>query len=165
MMVRFFVLLVITLPLGNAFAGAWVYYDVREPKQQFLLERDPDRSAWLDRVGEAKFCKEKAVYQCFNAENFKFAVPRRFTGEQTGWDFDGVSYRVTGTTRRQILGRMYTAYFIEQDLDSHRFRFVFTKEMGLIAITTIGVSNMVLILGEKCGFAAPARCSKSGELR
>lgn len=145
----------------SATAGSWVYYDIREPRNQFVLETSPARSAWMDIAGNAEFCPRNDVYLCFRAGDFEFAVPRGFKGIEKEWAYNGISYKVSGTSRRPILGRLYLTYFIERDLGQHRLRFHFTREAGLIAITTVGESQgMLLILGGKCGYGAPARCSK-----
>lgn len=149
-----------SVPLA-ASARSWVYYDIREPKNQFVLESKPDRSAWLDMGGSAEFCGRDDPYLCFKAGDFQFAVPKGFSGKELEWTHDGVSYKVSGTTRRHILGRQYITYFIERELGQHRIRFLFTQEAGLIAITTVGATQgMVLILSEKCGYGAPSRCYK-----
>lgn len=145
-----------------ALARSWVYYDIREPKNQFVLENNPDRSAWLDIGGSAEFCGNDDPYLCFKAGDFQFAVPKRFGDKDAEWTYDNISYKVSGTSRRHILGKQYLTYFIERDLGQHRLRFLFTRETGLIAITTVGqAQGMVLILSEKCGFGAPLRCYKS----
>jgi hypothetical protein len=143
-------------------ASSWVYYDIREPRNQFMLEDSPPRSAWMDVVGSAHFCARDDSYLCFKAADFQFAVPTHFKGNETHWTYDGVSYEVSGTSRRYILGRRYLAYFIERELGPHKLRFLFTREAGLIAITTVGDSQgMILILAGKCGFGAPPLCYKS----
>ena len=146
----------------TASARSWVYYDIREPKNQFVLESKPDRSAWLDIGGSAEFCGGMDLYLCFKAGDFHFAVPKGFIGKETEWTHDGTYYKVSGTSRRYILGRQYLTYFIERDLGAHRLRFLFTRDAGLIGITTVGANQgMVLILSKKCGYGAPARCYKA----
>jgi len=143
-------------------ASSWVYYDIREPKNQFVLEDSPASSAWMDAAGSAEFCARTEPYQCFKAGNFEFAVPRGFHGKEKEWMYGGVLYKVSGTSRRFILGRRYFTYFIERDFGSHRLRFLFTREAGLIAITTIGqAQSMVLILSGKCGYGASPLCHRS----
>lgn len=155
-----FALLSICTP--RASARSWTYYDIREPRNQFVLERDPDRSAWMDSGENADFCGGNDQYLCFKSRDFQFAAPKGFKGKETEWTFDGIAYKVTGTTRRFILGRRYTTYFIERDLDSLRLRFLFTLESGLIGITTVGANQgMVLILSDKCGYGAPEHCYKA----
>jgi hypothetical protein len=138
---------------------SWSYYDIREPKNQFVLQSNPNRSAWLDVGGAAEFCGLDDAYQCFMAGDFQFAVPKGFSGKEEKWDYRGISYKVAGTSRRQILGQKYVVYFVERNLGSHRLRFLFTREVGLIAIATIGeAQGMLLLLSEKCGYGAPSRC-------
>lgn len=145
-----------------AVASSWVYYDIREPRNQFLLEDSPPRSAWMDVAGSAEFCARDDSYLCFKAADFQFAVPKDFKGNETRWTYDGVSYEVSGVSRRYILGRRYLAYFIERELGPHKLRFLFTREAGLIAITTVGGSQgMILILAGKCGYGAPPLYYKS----
>jgi len=146
----------------TALARSWVYYDVREPKNQFVLESNPDRSAWLDIGGSAEFCGGKDPYLCFRAGDFQFAVPKGFRGKEVEWTHEGTLYQVSGMSRRYILGQQYMVYFIERDLGQHRLRFLYSRETGLIAITTVGAAQgMVLMLSEKCGYGAPPRCYKS----
>lgn len=142
-----------------ASAQSWTYYDIRDPRNQFVLERKPDRSAWMDIGGSAEFCGGNDLLLCFKAGEFQFAVPKGFSGQQSEWTYDGISYKVSGANRRYILGQKYTTYSIERDLDSKRLRFLYSPESGLIAITTVGVNQgMLLILSEKCGYGAPAHC-------
>lgn len=143
-------------------ARSWIYYDIREPRNQFVLETNPNRSAWMDNGGSAEFCGRTDRYLCYKVEDFQFAVPKGFSGKEIEWSHSGITYKVAGTSRRYILGQKYTTYFIERDLDQHRLRFLFTLESGLIGITTVGANQgMVLILSEKCGYGAPARCYKA----
>ena len=104
-----------------------------------------------------------AVFQQpVKAEGLQFAVPKVFRGKETDWTYNGISYKVSGTSRRYILGRQYVTYFIESDQGPHRLRFLFTLEAGLIGITTVGANQgMVLILSEKCGYGSPAQCYKA----
>lgn len=154
----------ILLPICTLTASAhsWTYYDIREPKNQFVLENNPDRSAWMDSGDSAEFCGNDDPYMCFRAGDFQFAVPKGFRGKETEWNHGAITYKVTGATRRYILGRQYTTYFIERDLGEHRLRFLFTLESGLIGISTVGANQgMVLILSEKCGYGAPTHCYKA----
>lgn len=156
------VLMLLSVCTLNASARSWTYYDIREPRNQFVLESNPGRSAWMDSGDSAEFCGGNDLYICFKAGDFQFAVPKRFTGKETEWAHDGIIYKVTGTTRRNILGRRYTTYFIERDLGAHKLRFLFTLDSGLIGITTVGTNQgMVLILSEKCGYGAPEHCYKT----
>ena len=68
MRLMFLLVALLSLLLGplSAAARSWVYYDIREPKNQFVLESKPDRSAWLDIAGSAEFCGNNDLYQCFN---------------------------------------------------------------------------------------------------
>src|SRR5262245_25279684 len=108
----------------TALARSWLYYDIREPRNQFLLERNPDRSAWMDIGGSAEFCGGNDLYLCFKAGDFQFAVPKGFKGKETEWTYDGILYKVSGTSRRHILGRQYVTYFVERNFGSHRLRFL-----------------------------------------
>ncbi|WP_131798441.1 hypothetical protein [Acidovorax sp. GW101-3H11] len=149
-----------------ACAEYWVYYDILHPNSQFVLETKPDRSAWVDVAGPVKYCQRGEGFQCFAAGDFRFAVPRGFTGTQQRWNLDGAAYEVTGTSRRQLLGRTYTTYFIETDIAQHRLRYLYTLEAGLIGIATVGKpERMQLMLGGKCGFGAPSDCTQSTKLR
>ena len=146
----------------TASARSWTYYDIREPRNQFVLERNPDRSAWMDSSDGAEFCGGNDLYWCFKAGDFQFAVPKGFRGKETEWTYDEVTYKLMGTSHRYILGQKYTMYFIERDFDQLRLRFLFTLESGLIGITTVGTNQgMVLILSGKCGFGASAQCYKA----
>lgn len=143
-------------------AASWTYFDIKEPKNQFLLQQSPDSSAWIHLVGPAEFCPRTGPFLCFKAGEFQFAVPRGFAGKETEWTYDGVRYSVSGTGHRVVLGRKYLFYFIERDLGEHRLQFLFTREAGLIGIATIGKSHgMMLISSEKCGFGAPASCHRT----
>lgn len=146
----------------TASASSWVYYDIREPKNQFVLEDSPPRSAWMDVARSAQFCGREEPYICFRAGEFEFALPRGFKGKEMEWTYGGVSYKVSGTSRRHILGRQYFTYNIERQLGPHALRFHFTREAGVIAITTVGIAQgMFLILSGKCGYAAPSICYRS----
>lgn len=154
------VLLLLTVAQASAWGSTWTYYDIREPRNQFLLQRDPDGSAWVDVAEGAVFCTFQDKYLCFGTEKgFKFAIPRDFTGKEHEWSHDGATYTLVGTSRRKLFGRMYTTYLVETQMEALHVRFHFTREAGVIGITSTDTSRgLFLLLGERCGFGAPPSC-------
>lgn len=140
-------------------AKEWLYYDIKYPENQFLLSERPQQSAWHHSVGRVEFCSEKSEFYCFDAEGFKFAVPKKLNRHMESWIYENVKYTISGISNRSILGKKYFAYLIDRDFEAHKLRFIYTKEAGLIAITTIGEKQgMFLLLAGKCGYAASAAC-------
>lgn len=140
-------------------AREWIYFDIKYPENQFLLNDSPQYSAWYHSVGDVEFCQKDSGFYCFNADNFKFAVPRKLNEYMESWVFDNVKYTVSEISNRSILGKKYLAYLIDSDFEVHKLRFIYTKEAGLIAITTIGEKQgMFLLLAGRCGYAASAAC-------
>lgn len=155
-----YVVMVLILLISNlSNAQDWIYYDIKYPKNQFLLNDNPQYSAWYHSVGNVEFCKKASGFYCFNADNFKFAVPKKLNGHMESWVFDNIKYSISGISNRSILGEKYLAYSIDSDFEVHKLRFIYTKEAGLIAITTIGEKQgMFLLLAGRCGYAASAAC-------
>lgn len=142
-----------------AWARSWVYYDARDPKSQFVLQRAPDRSAWLDIGGEATFCEKSSRMECFNAAGLRFAIPKILADDTIEWRHDGGSYRVVSKGRRRLLGRVYTIYLIDTELEQYQIRFIFSREAGLLGIATAKPKpGMFLLLDGSCGFGAPPSC-------
>lgn len=142
-----------------ASAKEWHYFDVKYPENQFLLNDNPQYSAWYHSVGNVEFCPKASGFYCFYADNFKFAVPKKLNRHMESWVFDDVKYTISGISNRSILGKKYFAYLIDSDFEAHKLRFIYTKEAGLIAITTIGEKQgMFLLLAGRCGYAASAAC-------
>lgn len=140
-------------------AREWLYFDIKYPENQFLLNDNPRYSAWYHSVGNVEFCQKASGFYCFNADNFKFAVPKKLNMHMESWVFDNIKYTISGISNRYILGKKYLAYLIDSDFEVHKLRFIYTKEAGLIAITTIGEKQgMFLLLAGKCGYAASAAC-------
>lgn len=72
-----FVISVIILIISNlSNAQDWIYYDIKYQENQFLLNDNPRYSAWYHSVGNVEFCQKASGFYCFNADNFKFAVPK-----------------------------------------------------------------------------------------
>lgn len=161
-MMQLLLCMILFFASAGARAESWIYHDIREPRNQLILEASPPRSVWMDVAGSADFCGGKTKFWCFAAGDLRFAVPKGFSGKQQEWTYDGTLYKLAGVSRRHILGRQYLTYFIEADLSPYKMRFHYTREAGLIAISTVGESQgMLLILSEKCGYAASSKCGKS----
>ena len=144
-----------------AAAQSWVYYDIRESKNQFLLQSNPHKSAWMDIEGDAEFCGKGDNMLCFKAEKFQFAVPRKPLEVGAEWLHNGNSYRVEEKGRRNLLGKTYSVFFIDTKFEKFHMRFVYSREAGLLAITTIHPTpGLLLILDGACGFGAPASCHR-----
>lgn len=139
-------------------AHSWIYSDIRNPRNQFLLEQNPNRSAWVDSERDAEFCAEDSGMLCFAAEDFRFAIPKGPLQTGARWRHDGVSYQLTDKGRREILGRVHMIHFVEANSGGHYMRFLFSAESGLIAITTVDPPGLLLLLNSKCGFGAPLSC-------
>lgn len=140
-------------------AENWLYYDIKYPENQFLLNDNPRYSAWYHSVGNVEFCPQTNGFYCFNADNFKFAVPKKLNRHMESWVFDNVKYTVSGISNRSILGKKYLTYLVDREFEAYNLRFIYTEEAGLIAITTIGEKQGIfLMLANKCGYAAPAAC-------
>lgn len=156
------VLLIILFWMSEiAVAQSWIYYDIREPGNQFLLQSEPNKSAWMDIEGDAEFCGWNSTTACFKANEFRFAVPKRSLEVGAEWTYDGSSYRVNGKRRLHLLGKVYSVYFIDAKFEKFQMRFVYSRDAGLIAITTIDPTpGLFLILDGACGFASSAKCRR-----
>jgi len=151
-------LMLLAVP-ARAVARPWIYYDVRNPENQFLLEQSPDRSALIDIGGEAEFCDKNADLHCFKTDQIQFAIPKKLLEIGAEWQFDGISYKLSRKIRRSLLGRRHLIYFVDAKFEKYQMRFLFSQESGLIAITTIDPTpGLFLLLDGACGFGAPSSC-------
>jgi hypothetical protein len=146
----------------SALSEPWIYYDIRNSRNQFLLENHPDRSAWMDNEGNAKFCEKSSDMLCFKVNTFQFAIPKKSLDVGAEWQHDGISYKLAEKGRLDLLGKSYLVHFIDSKFEKYQMRFLFSIESGLIAITTVDPTpGLFLLLEGACGFGAPSSCRGS----
>jgi hypothetical protein len=160
----FFRLFAALLGLGFSFCAwgqHWRYVDQIDQLNDIVIQRGPNQSS-MGHVGfDAGFCDAKEPFFCFHVGTIKFAVPKdskAFTNKKS-WAFDGHEYVISGTKSMNILGQQIQVFYVDSATQSIKLRFYYSAERGLIAIRGLGTEfNRLLILEERCGFAAPASC-------
>lgn len=151
-------LCLLIMPMAG-WCESWLYYDINNPKNQFLISEKPPFGAWLDMAGEVKFCGHEESFKCFDAEGFRFAVPRNFKGKQKKWSHGGADYVFEGVSKISILGQVVSVFNIDSTIDSVEIRYFYTQNRGLIGFSRRGSGcSVVLILSQKCGFGSPVVC-------
>jgi len=110
-------------------------------------------------VISVKDCKDKLGYKCMVAKGPFFIFPTSNISVGMGWEHEGQRFNVVRKVDRQILGKKYAVFIIEQKDGDDTYWYLFSREVGLLAF---GVKNSKLtstfILNERCGFAASNRC-------
>lgn len=160
--IRSILILMLSLISFAAYGQSWLYFDLRNNSNQFVLTKNPNISAWMDVAREAHFCKQNDKFLCFNADGFKFAIPNKIKVKDHAWTYDDVSYSITSRASLVLLGKKHDVAYIEALSDELAIRFIFSQQSGLIGIIGLPPNeNLLLILQQKCGFAAPKNCYKN----
>lgn len=106
----------------------------------------------------ATFCGSTSEMICFQAKDFKFAIPSMAIA-RTKWTHDGERYEA-----RRIADPLFGRagpYWLVRQKTGNSFTFVFSDQFGLVVIQAGSRSSGVYLLMQPCGFGSPPDCHSS----
>ena len=123
--------------VGAASAHAQPFEYVHPFHERHVISIQPKSStvASGDRASDAVFCIKAERYICVKSEWLNFAVPISKALTVSEWKFGDHTYIVRGRRELLMLGNSMNILDIESTQSSRTFRFLYSKERGLVALS------------------------------
>ena len=109
-----------------------------------------------DRAIDATFCAKAEGYVCVSSEWLNFAAPISKAWSSPEWKFGDHTYVMRDRRKVFMLGASLNVLDIESTQSSRTFRFLYSKERGLVALSAeVDGTLEIFVLQGKTGFGRP----------
>ncbi len=136
--------------------NSYEYTNVFNPTKTIWLDVKEKRIVVGDVGTSILFCGHEDEYICFSNQHIAFAVPTANIEVLDKWEIGGIEFKNNGIRKIKILDTFVEAYNIVTDIAEVKYNFLYSEDLGLIAIGIFDLEmsqgNTYLLSG-KYGFA------------